>query len=104
MNGLQPAATQFQPPTEGRTASESSKADWPSVIPAELFRISGIAFILFVIINLLCFILRALSVTGAVLCTAVSIYLRLKRSNHRFTLYECSDWPVGGLVYYNASG
>jgi voltage-gated potassium channel len=65
---------------------------WPALIPAELFLISGIAFILFVIINLLRFILRASSVTGDVLCTAISTYLMLG------LLWTLAYWLVAELV------
>jgi voltage-gated potassium channel len=65
---------------------------WPVLIPAELFLIGGIAFILFVIINLLRFILRASSVTGDVLCIAISTYLMLG------LLWTMAYWLVAELV------
>jgi hypothetical protein len=65
---------------------------WPAVVPAELFLICGIAFILFVIINLLRFILRASSVTSDVLCTGISIYLMLG------LLWTLGYWLVAELV------
>lgn len=65
---------------------------WPAIVPAELFLISGIAFILFVIINLLRFILHASSVTSDVLCTAVSTYLMLG------LLWTMSYWLAAELI------
>lgn len=65
---------------------------WPALIPAELFLIGGIAFIFFVIINLLRFLLVASSVTTEVLCTAVSTYLMLG------LLWTLAYWLVAELV------
>ena len=49
----------------------------PDIVPAELFLVGAIAFILFVVVRLLRFILTASSVTADVLMTAVSAYLML---------------------------
>ena len=47
------------------------------LIPAEVFLIGGILFVIFVIANLLHFVLRAPSVNTEVLCASISAYLLL---------------------------
>ena len=49
----------------------------PDLMPPELFLIGGIIFIVFVIANLLHFVLTARSVDTEVLCAAISAYLLL---------------------------
>ena len=49
----------------------------PAAVPPELFLIAGIVFVLFVIVNLLRFVLAATSVNREVLCASISAYLLL---------------------------
>jgi hypothetical protein len=50
---------------------------WPYLMPPELFLIAGIIFVLFVVVNLLRFVLKASSVDHEVLCASISAYLLL---------------------------
>jgi hypothetical protein len=49
----------------------------PDLVPPELFLIGGIVFVIFVIGNLLLFVLSARSVNTEVLCASISAYLLL---------------------------
>src|SRR5262249_1456522 len=49
----------------------------PDVVPPELFLVGGIIFVVFVIANLLRFVMTAPSVTMEVLCAGISAYLLL---------------------------
>jgi len=64
----------------------------PDLVPAELFLIGGMAFLLFVVVSLLRFILRAQSVTSDVLCTAISAYLMLG------LLWTMAYWLIAELI------
>jgi hypothetical protein len=64
----------------------------PDVMPPELFLIAGILFVLFVIINLLRFILTASEVDKEVLCASISAYLLLG------LLWTLAYWLVAELV------
>jgi len=50
------------------------RPDW---VPAEVFLVAGLLFVVFVVANLLGFILRAHRVNSEVLCAGVSVYLLL---------------------------
>ena len=65
---------------------------WPGKLPPEMFLIGGMAFVLFVVVSLLRSILRAPSVTGDVLCAAVSTYLMLG------LLWTMAYWLVAELT------
>jgi voltage-gated potassium channel len=49
----------------------------PHLIPPEIFLVTGIGLIAFVVVNLLRFVLRAASVDTEVLCASISAYLML---------------------------
>ena len=49
----------------------------PDLLPPEVFQLAGIVFVLFVVVNLLRFVLKARSVNSEVLCASVSAYLLL---------------------------
>jgi hypothetical protein len=65
---------------------------WPEVVPPELFLIAGILFVLFVIANLLRFVLSASSVDTEVLCASISAYLLLG------LLWTFGYWLVAEIV------
>ena len=50
---------------------------WPDLVPRPVFLTAGLVLIVFVVANLLRFILRAPSVTLEVLCASISAYLML---------------------------
>jgi len=64
----------------------------PSGFPAELFLIGGILFVLFVIINLLRFIVTTAAVNLEVLCASISTFLLLG------LLWTFAYWLVAELV------
>lgn len=64
----------------------------PDLMPPELFLIGGILFVLFVIVNLLRFVLTAGSVNTEVLCASISAYLLLG------LLWTFAYWLVSELV------
>jgi hypothetical protein len=64
----------------------------PDVMPPELFLIAGILFVLFVIINLLRFVLTASEVDKEVLCASISAYLLLG------FLWTLAYWLVAELI------
>jgi len=64
----------------------------PDLVPAEFFYIGGILFVLFVIANLLRFVLRAPSVNTKVLCASISAYLLLSLA------WTLGYWLVAELV------
>jgi voltage-gated potassium channel len=59
------------PPLVGKWCSRL----WPDLIPPEVFTIGALVFLVFVVVNLLRFVLRAPKVTSEVLCAAISAYL-----------------------------
>lgn len=61
------------PPLAGRWIHQY----WPDVIPAEVFLIGAIVLVIFVIYNLLLFVLHAEAVNTEVLCASISAYLLL---------------------------
>lgn len=64
----------------------------PDVMPPELFLIGGILLVLFVIINLLRFVLSASTVNTEVLCASTSAYLLLA------LLWTFGYWLVAEIV------
>jgi hypothetical protein len=64
----------------------------PDRMPPELFLIGGILFVLFVIINLLRFVLTASEVDTEVLCASISAYLLLG------LLWTFAYWLVAELI------
>jgi hypothetical protein len=64
----------------------------PDLLPPEVFLIGGILFMLFVISNLLLFILRAPSVNIEVLCASIAAYLLLG------LLWTLAYWLVAELI------
>ena len=64
----------------------------PDVVPPEVFLIGAILFVLFVIVNLLRFVLKARSVNTEVLCASISAYLLLG------LLWTFAYWLVSELV------
>jgi hypothetical protein len=64
----------------------------PDLVPIEFFHIGGILFVLFVIANLLRFVLRAPSVNMEVLCASISAYLLLSLA------WTLGYWLVAELV------
>jgi hypothetical protein len=64
----------------------------PDLLPPEVFLISGIFFVLFVIVNLLRFVLSTPSVNGEVLCASISAYLLLG------LLWTLGYWLVAELI------
>jgi len=64
----------------------------PDVMPPELFLIGAILLVLFVIINLLQFVLRASTVNTEVLCASISAYLLLG------LLWTFGYWLVAEIV------
>jgi hypothetical protein len=64
----------------------------PDVVPPELFLVAAILLILFVIVNLLRFVLIASSVNTQVLCASISAYLLLG------FLWTLAYWLVAELV------
>ena len=64
----------------------------PDIMPPEVFLIGAIFFVLFVIMNLLRFVLNARSVTTEVLCASISAYLLLG------LLWTFAYWLVSELV------
>jgi voltage-gated potassium channel len=64
----------------------------PDLVPVEFFFIGGILFVLFVIANLLRFVLRAPSVNTKVLCASISAYLLLSLA------WTLGYWLVAELV------
>ena len=76
---------------------------WPTLLPSEVFLIGGIVFVLFVVVRLLRFILRAPTVDEEVLSAAVSAYLLLG------LLWTLAYWLVaefkpGAFAFNVASG
>jgi len=65
---------------------------WPDVMPPELFLVAGILFVLFVVVNLLRFVLSASSVTTEVLCASISAYLLVG------LLWTLGYWLVAEIV------
>jgi hypothetical protein len=65
---------------------------WPHLLPPEVFLIGGIIFVLFVIVNLLRFVLTAASVDLEVLCASISAYLLLG------LVWTFAYWLVDELV------
>jgi voltage-gated potassium channel len=74
----------------------------PTLLPPEVFLICGILFVLFVVANLLRFVLTAPSVNTEVLCASVSAYLLLA------LLWTLAYWLVAelnpGAFSFNISG
>jgi len=64
----------------------------PDQMPSELFLIGGILFVLFVVINLLRFVLTASEVDTEVLCASISAYLLLG------LLWTFAYWLVAELI------
>ena len=64
----------------------------PDRMPPELFLIGGILFVLFVIVNLLQFVLTASEVDMEVLCASISAYLLLG------LLWTLAYWLVAELI------
>jgi hypothetical protein len=64
----------------------------PDLMPPELFLIAGILFVLFVIISLLRFVLKASAVDAEVLCASISAYLLLG------LLWTLAYWLVAELI------
>ena len=64
----------------------------PDRMPPELFLIGGILFVLFVILNLLRFVLTASEVNTEVLCASISAYLLLG------LLWTFAYWLVAELI------
>ena len=64
----------------------------PDQMPPELFLISGILFVLFVIVNLLRFVVTASEVDTEVLCASISAYLLLG------LLWTLAYWLVAELI------
>jgi len=64
----------------------------PDLMPPELFHIAGILLVLFVIINLLRFVLTASEVDREVLCASVSAYLLLG------LVWTLAYWLVAELI------
>jgi hypothetical protein len=64
----------------------------PSVVPPEIFLVCGILFVLFVIVNLLRFVLTAPVVNMEVLCASISAYLLLSLA------WALGYWLVAELV------
>jgi hypothetical protein len=50
---------------------------WPEVLPPEVFLIGAIVLVVFVVCNLLLFVVRAAAVSTEVLCASISAYLLL---------------------------
>jgi voltage-gated potassium channel len=75
---------------------------WPHLVPPVVFLVAGLVVVVFVIVNLLRFILRAPSVTLEVLCASISAYLLLG------LLWTMAYWLVdqltpGGAFSFNTS-
>ena len=64
----------------------------PDIVPPELFLVAAILLILFVIVNLLRFVLTASSVSIEILCASISAYLLLG------FLWTLAYWLVAELV------
>ena len=64
----------------------------PDLVPPEVFLIGGIVFVLFVVGNLLRFVLNAPSVNTEVLCASISAYLLLG------LLWTLGYWLIAELV------
>jgi voltage-gated potassium channel len=64
----------------------------PDLVPPEMFLVSGILFVLFVIGNLLRFVLHAVSVNTEVLCASISVYLLLG------LLWTLGYWLIAEIV------
>jgi hypothetical protein len=64
----------------------------PDLLPPEVFLVSGIFFVLFIIIHLLRFVLTASSVTTEVLCESLAAYLLLG------LLWTLAYWLVAELI------
>jgi hypothetical protein len=64
----------------------------PDLLPPEIFQVGSIVFVLFVIGNLLLFILRAPVVNAEVLCASISAYLLLG------LLWTFAYWLVAELI------
>jgi hypothetical protein len=64
----------------------------PDLVPPEVFLIGGIVFVLFVVGNLLRFVLNAPSVNTEVLCASISAYLLLG------LLWTLGYWLIADLI------
>jgi hypothetical protein len=64
----------------------------PDLVPPEVFLIGGIVFVLFVVGNLLRFVLNAPSVNTEVLCASISAYLLLG------LLWTLGYWLIAALI------
>jgi len=64
----------------------------PDLVPPEVFLVGGILFVLFVIGNLLRFVLHAASVNTDVLCASISVYLLLG------LLWTLGYWLIAEIV------
>jgi voltage-gated potassium channel len=75
---------------------------WPSLVPPPVFLIAGLVLIVFVVANLLRFVLRAPSVDVEVLCASISAYLMLG------LIWTIAYWLVDqltpGAFAFNTSG
>src|SRR5207249_4965692 len=74
----------------------------PHWLPPMIFLIAGIGLVAFVVVNLLCFVLRAPSVNVEVLCASISAYLMLG------LLWTMAYWLVdqltpGGAFSFNTN-
>ncbi len=67
-------------------------------LPQQIFLIPGLVFIVFLIANLLYFILRARRVTTEVLCAGLSVYLLLGTA-WMFAYLLVSDFSPGAFVF-----
>lgn len=76
------------PPLMGRWVHQFR----PDAMPPELFLIGGILFVLFVIVQLLRFVLNAGSVNTEILCASISAYLLLG------LLWTLAYWLIAELV------
>jgi hypothetical protein len=75
---------------------------WPNLVPPAVFLIGGLVVVVFVVVNLLRFILRAPSVSIEVLCASISAYLLLG------LLWTMAYWLVdqltpGGAFSFNTN-
>jgi hypothetical protein len=75
----------------------------PDVMPPEVFLVGAILLILFVVVNLLRFVLRAPSVNTEVLCASISAYLLLGLL-WTFGYWLVAELTPGAFSFNTASG
>lgn len=76
---------------------------WPDLLPPEVFLIGAIMLTVFVIYNLLLFVLRATSVDTEVLCASISAYLLLGLA-WTFAYWLIAEFIPGAFALNAATG